>query len=103
MKKIFIAAAALALSASTALAGGEPFLGEINLFAFNFCPRGYAELSGQLLPISQNTALFSLLGTQYGGNGTTTFALPAAKPIYAANRAPLKQCIALQGLFPSRD
>lgn len=54
----------------------EPFLGEIRPYAFNFPPRGWAVCSGQLLPINQNQALFSLLGTTYGGNGTTTFALP---------------------------
>ena len=53
-----------------------PILGEIRLFAGNFAPRGYALCNGQLLSISQNTALFSLLGTTYGGNGTTNFALP---------------------------
>jgi microcystin-dependent protein len=53
-----------------------PFLGQIILVGFNFAPRGWATCSGQLLPISQNTALFSLLGTQYGGDGQTTFALP---------------------------
>ncbi|MBB6557440.1 microcystin-dependent protein [Acidovorax soli] len=53
-----------------------PFLGEITLCAFPFAPRGWAFCSGQMLPISQNTALFSLLGTTYGGNGQTTFALP---------------------------
>jgi microcystin-dependent protein len=53
-----------------------PILGEIRLFAGNFAPRGYAFCNGQLLSISQNTALFSLLGTTYGGNGTTNFALP---------------------------
>jgi microcystin-dependent protein len=54
----------------------EPFLGQITLFPFNFAPRGWAFCQGQLVPISQNTALFSLLGTFYGGNGTTTFGLP---------------------------
>ena len=54
----------------------EPFLGEIRMFGFNFAPVGWAFCNGQLLPISQNTALFSLLGTFYGGNGTTNFALP---------------------------
>lgn len=54
----------------------EPYLGEIRMFAFNFNPAGWAMCNGQLLAISQNTALFSLLGTFYGGNGTTTFALP---------------------------
>jgi microcystin-dependent protein len=54
----------------------EPFLGEIRLFGFNFAPRNWAKCDGQLLPISQNSALFSLLGTTYGGDGRTTFGLP---------------------------
>ena len=54
----------------------EPFIGEIKIFGFNFPPRGYMACSGQLLSIAQNTALFSLLGTTYGGNGVQTFALP---------------------------
>ena len=54
----------------------EPFLGEIDLVAFSFPPKGFAECNGQLLPINQNQALFALLGTTYGGNGQTTFALP---------------------------
>src|SRR5690606_5156315 len=54
----------------------EPFLGEIRMVGFNFAPRGWAFCQGQLLSIAQNSALFSLLGTMYGGNGTTTFALP---------------------------
>src|SRR2546428_3970866 len=54
----------------------EPFLGEIFMFGGNFAPRGYALCDGQLLPIAQNTALFSILGTTFGGNGQTTFALP---------------------------
>jgi microcystin-dependent protein len=54
----------------------QPFLGEIRLFCGNFAPRGWALCDGQLMAISQATALFSLLGTTYGGNGTTNFALP---------------------------
>lgn|SRR6185503_16643690 len=54
----------------------EPFLGMIAIYGFNFAPRGWAMCNGQILPIAQNTALFSLLGTTYGGNGQTTFALP---------------------------
>lgn len=54
----------------------EPFIGEIKLFGFYFAPRGYMTCNGQLLAISSNTALFSLLGTAYGGNGQTTFGLP---------------------------
>ncbi len=54
----------------------EPFLAEIRLVSFNFAPKGWAMANGQFLPINQNQALFSLLGTTYGGNGQTTFALP---------------------------
>lgn len=54
----------------------DPFVSEIQIFGFNFAPRGWAFCQGQVLSISQNTALFSLLGTNYGGNGQTTFALP---------------------------
>lgn len=62
----------------------EPFLGQVIIAGFNFAPRGYATCDGQLLSISQNTALFSLLGTTFGGNGQTTFALPDLR-----GRAPL--------------
>lgn len=54
----------------------DPYLGQIQAFGFNFAPRGWAFCRGQLLPINQNQALFSLLGTMYGGDGRTTFALP---------------------------
>jgi microcystin-dependent protein len=54
----------------------DPFVAEIRIFPFNFAPKGWARCDGQLFPISQNTALFSLLGTTYGGNGKSNFALP---------------------------
>jgi microcystin-dependent protein len=54
----------------------DPFVAEIRIFPFNFAPRGWAWCNGQLLPLSQNTALFSLLGVTYGGNGKSNFALP---------------------------
>jgi microcystin-dependent protein len=64
----------------------EPFIGEIIMFGGNFAPRGWAFCDGQLLSIAQNTALFSILGTTYGGNGQTTFALPDLRgrvPVHA--------------------
>jgi len=64
----------------------SPYLGEIKIFAGNFAPTGWALCNGQVLSISQNTALFSLLGTFYGGNGTSTFALPDFR-----SRAPVHQ------------
>lgn len=63
----------------------EPFLSEIRIFSFDFAPKTWAKCNGQLMPINQNQALFSLLGTTYGGNGQTTFALPnlqGATPIH---------------------
>jgi microcystin-dependent protein len=62
-----------------------PFMSEMRIMSFNFAPQGWAECNGQFLPINQNQALFSLLGTSYGGNGQTTFALPDFRgrvPIY---------------------
>ncbi len=69
---------ALALGAAplAAHASSEPFVGELMLTGFNFCPQGWQPANGQILAINTNTALFSLLGTQFGGNGQTTFALP---------------------------
>jgi microcystin-dependent protein len=64
----------------------DPFVAEIRIFGFNFAPRGWAFCDGQLMPISQNTALFSLLGTTYGGNGKSNFGLPdlqGSVPVHA--------------------
>ncbi|HET7461163.1 MAG TPA: tail fiber protein [Longimicrobium sp.] len=66
----------------------EPFLSEIKIVSFNFPPKGWALCNGQLLPINQNQALFALLGTRYGGNGQTNFALPNLRgrlPIHVGN------------------
>ncbi len=62
----------------------EPFIAEVRIIAFNFAPRGWAFCDGQILPVAQNTALFALLGTVYGGDGRTTFGLPNLK-----GRAPM--------------
>ncbi|HEX8224940.1 MAG TPA: tail fiber protein [Allosphingosinicella sp.] len=67
---------AVSLATGGTLHMAEPFLSEIRLFSFDFPPKGWAFCNGQTLPINQNQALFSLLGTTYGGNGQTTFALP---------------------------
>jgi microcystin-dependent protein len=82
-------------------ASSEPLLGEIQTFAFKFCPVGFAPMDGALLPINENKALFSLLGTTYGGDGTTTFALPKATAVYT-EPVELLQCIATFGVYPSR-
>ena len=108
----------------------EPFLGEIMLFAGHFPPRGWAFCAGQLLSIAQNTALYSIIGTTYGGNGVQTFALPDLRsriPI-GMGQGPglnpvnigepravsthgssgigclgLNYCIALEGVYPPRE
>lgn len=85
-----------------AKAGTDTFLAEVMIFAGNFCPLGYMKMDGRLLSIASNTALFALIGTAYGGNGSTTFALPTAMPIFAANGQAYMQCIAVEGIFPSR-
>ncbi|MEZ6028766.1 MAG: tail fiber protein [Hyphomonadaceae bacterium] len=79
--KIIASAVALAASLLPVAFAQEGYLGEIRQFGMNFCPRGWAPTNGQLLSISQNTALFSLLGTTYGGDGRTTFALPNLAPL----------------------
>ena len=63
-------------STSTMKAQSEPYIGQISIYAFNFAPRGWMPCDGRLLPIAQYQALFALIGTTYGGNGVTTFALP---------------------------
>lgn len=81
----------------------QPYLGQLMIFAGNFCPVGWVETNGQLLPIVGNEALFSVLGTQYGGDGIRTFALPKTQPLFTETRAVLTECIAIAGVFPSRD
>jgi microcystin-dependent protein len=85
-----LAVATVAVAAAAAMAApappppGAPYLAEVRAFAFNFCPSGWLPADGRQMPIAQNQALFSLLGTTYGGNGMNTFALPDLR-----GRAPL--------------
>ena len=79
----------------------DPILGQIRLFAFNFVPKGWMLCDGKSLPINQYSAVFALLGTTYGGDGVTKFALPDLKgkePIAGS-----AYCICMQGVFPSRE
>ena len=83
---------ALGVSIAPPQAQATPFLGEMRWVAFNFAPKGWATCNGQLLPINQNQALFSLLGTSYGGDGQTTFALPDMRsraPVHVSATLPL--------------
>ena len=85
-KTISILCLLLCFSFSNTANAQEPYLGQISMFAGNFAPRGWAYCDGQLLPINSNQALFSILGTTYGGDGRTTFALPDLRgraPIHA--------------------
>ena len=104
-----IGAAALG-SAVTGEALTDPFVGEIRTVPYTFAPRGFAFCEGQTLPVSQNQALFSLLGARFGGDGRTTFALPNLRPVEEEMRRatrgqlpPFRYVIALQGTFPSRN
>ena len=107
MKRLSLSAALLALTfiaaPRAAFAQSTPFLGEIDIFAFNFCPTGWLPVNGQLLAISQYTALFSLLGNFYGGDGVSNFALPKWGPINSANGQPFTPCIAINGVYPARN
>lgn len=85
-KTILLLALLMSLGFSNTVLSQEAMIGEIKMFAGNFAPRGWAFCEGQLLPISQNSALFSILGTTYGGDGRTTFALPDLRgraPVHA--------------------
>ncbi len=127
----FAAVIGTVATTAPAQASDTPYLGEIIMVGYPFCPYGWAEANGQLLSISQNTALFSLYGTTYGGDGRTTFALPDLRgraPIHVGDRnrlgdrrdggptmadraegrldvpgtQTLRFCVALQGVYPSR-
>lgn len=65
----------------------DPYLGEIRMAGFNFAPYGWSLCAGQVVPLSQNTALFALLGTQFGGDGVSTFALPVSSVTGGTSRA----------------
>ncbi|MCB2067110.1 MAG: phage tail protein [Erythrobacter sp.] len=91
----------LGMFAVPAQAGADAYIGEVYMFGITFCPRFHVEANGQLLPIAQNTALFSLLGTQFGGDGRTTFAMPDLRgrvPIGQGNGPGLTSRIAGQQL-----
>jgi microcystin-dependent protein len=108
MKRIILGAALgilglIVAPRPAAAQAASPFIGEIELFAFTFCPSGWAPLNGQILAISSNTPLFSLIGNFYGGDGKTTFALPKWGPIPTANGQSLTACISLFGVFPSQN
>lgn len=80
----------------------NPFLAEIKLFGGAFAPRGWALCDGTLLPINQNRSLFSLLGTTYGGDGRTTFALPDLPPYPSTRQTSANFIVCIQGQLPEQ-
>lgn len=84
----------------------QPFIGEIKAFGFGFAPRDYAACNGQLLPIQQYQALYSLLGVQYGGNGQTNFGLPNLQgrtPVHATSTLPQGSALGAEGVTLTTD
>ena len=107
MSALGVVAAALTTFATPAQAQDKQ-LADVYAFAGNFCPRGSLPADGRLLEIRTNTALFSLLGTTYGGDGRTTFGLPDLRHAMAAftpngDQVPIRYCIVTQGIFPPRN
>lgn len=81
---------------------GDSLMATIILFGGSFAPRGFAFCEGQLISIAENTAVFSLIGTTYGGNGSSNFALPDLRET-EKNLGGARYIVALQGIYPSRD
>lgn len=94
---------ALVLGLQTPARAFEPFVGQVAIFAFKFCPRGWTKADGRLLAVSSNDALFSLYGTNYGGDGQTTFALPKLNTGFTTDTDAPTVCVALVGRYPSRN
>jgi len=110
LSPLALAAAALMSAAPTASDAQTttPYLGQVMAVPFSFCPKGWLETRGQLLPIAQYQALFALYGTTYGGDGISTFGLPSpVQPVTEGFRQKdtsyFIQCVAMQGIFPSRN
>ncbi len=78
----------------------QPYIGQIELLPYNFAPQGWAACEGQPMPIGETQALFALIGTTYGGDGQTTFALPDLRGTEPTPNS--RYCIAVEGLFPTR-
>ena len=97
-----IASVAVLAPVAPATAQSEPYIGQTSYFPYTFCPRNWSEADGKLLEISSYSALFSLLGTNYGGDGRTTFALPDFRT-NGQDYSKGRWCVSLEGIFPSRN
>lgn len=103
IKQTVLAAALLACVSGGAKAQAvSPYVGEIVTFSFSFCPKGWLLTNGQLVSTSTYNVLFNLIGTKYGGDGVSTFALPSTKNLQTTNKVKLTQCISYLGVFPSQ-
>jgi len=103
IKQILMAASMVACTAGGAKAQAvSPYIGELQSFAFTFCPHGWLPTKGQLVSITTYNVLYQLLGTRYGGDGITTFGLPKTRSLTTVNSIPMTQCISTQGVFPSQ-
>lgn len=80
----------------------DPYLGDVRAMSFTFVPQGWAQCAGQIMPVEQNRALFALLGNRFGGDGQSTFALPALPPAPTRNGMGMTYCISLRGEYPVR-
>ncbi len=104
IKQIALAAAFFACVSGAAKAQAtNPFIGEIETFSFSFCPNGWLPTNGQLVSITTYNVLYNLIGTKYGGDGVTTFALPDTKMMQTVNKVKLTRCISYLGVFPSQN
>ena len=103
IKSIAAAAAVLAaLPAGAQAQAVNPYVGELEIFSFSFCPNGWLPTNGQLVSISTYNTLYQLIGTKYGGDGVTTFAVPNTKVAQTVNKIRLTECISYLGVFPSQ-
>lgn len=102
MRHLLLAALIALSTSSVARAQVTPYYGQIAVMGTNFCPVGWARADGSLLSIADNDALFSLLGTKYGGDGQTTFALPKIAVVEGTGQT-TSVCIALEGMYPTPD
>lgn len=104
---LLIAATAMIVSTVGASARLDPFVGEIEIFPYTFCPMGYLRADGSMLAIADYETLFALIGTAYGGDGQSTFALPkvasSSAPSSQASATAYAVCIAVEGIFPSQN
>jgi microcystin-dependent protein len=101
-KLVFLSAAAALVLSSAAFAVSDPYRGEMMVTAADFCPVGWLPMNGQVLTIASDPDLYAVVGNAYGGNGTSTFALPLAPPVWTADHRQFLSCIATEGNDPVR-